>query len=29
MLWKVIEQDGKNWDQLLPHLRFSSTPILY
>ena len=23
MLWKVIEQDGKNWDQLLPHLMFS------
>lgn len=23
MLRKVIEQDGKNWDQLLPHLMFS------
>lgn len=23
MLWKVIEQDGKNWDHLLPHLMFS------
>jgi hypothetical protein len=23
MLWKVIKQDGKNWDQLLPHLMFS------
>ena len=23
MLRKVIEQDGKNWDQILPHLMFS------
>jgi hypothetical protein len=23
MLWKVIEQDGNNWDQLLPYLMFS------
>ena len=28
MLKKVIEKDGRNWDQLLPHLMFSVCEVL-